>query len=734
MMVGSSIYTITFVLTQRELDLHCATYGIPAELRPELPDRNSIIKDRPPGKIGMYTRFIEFANFPVPLSKFLLCILEYYQIHLSQLLVIGATKVSHFELMCRVVGCAPTVCTFRRFYVNSLSNGWLSFSRRSGADDPCCVSKKFDSLKNWNNHFFWIDATMFPLSVSWFNGSSIVKDPLPVEDVVDFLCLSCSFIENDIRPTVLCDDEGKMGLLDFVQSADPFKVKTGERTLATDERARTKDVSTSDAQPATAGKSHAALRRLIKQGASEAGGYGFVVPATEDIASSVTPTSEREYEDDFDHGSNVRIHPPSGRFTILSSSSIDTDIPASPQVVPSTIVVGSEDEVRDISAPKIEAGGSSISETETGTLSATPSHSSTDDFYDSQSVDSATAGDVYAALRNQSNVGFLNCFNINSAQHTSMVSELRLRFEHEIMSGEKFEKKFSESAAIVQQRDAEIADLKAKLGKAESEAAEVITLRQHVTELETAATARATEVVALNKRNAALSGKVSALGSVHGKLDGKISKLTDAAARRPDERVAEMNGCIADVKRDMDEHLYPYMFTAIAGQRWVIGHGLRLAVYKCARSAECRTTMRKVISMAINKGIQKGLKFENVPFPLLDKLDCLKDSLLAPIMSALTLKDDHGNVDTSPSFSGFQPSLDQVSIPIYSESGEVIREMLLSEVVPFVIRSAERRGLCPPSSIAPSTSIGISNYQISTLAQPHDDLFDTGVLDKPTDA
>ncbi|GKE60632.1 hypothetical protein Tco_1510999, partial [Tanacetum coccineum] len=91
-MVGSSIYTVTSVLTQRELDLFCSTYNIPAGLRPELPDRNSTIKDSPEGKIGIYTRFIEFANYRFPLSKFLLYVHEYYQISLSQLSVIGAAK------------------------------------------------------------------------------------------------------------------------------------------------------------------------------------------------------------------------------------------------------------------------------------------------------------------------------------------------------------------------------------------------------------------------------------------------------------------------------------------------------------------------------------------------------------------------------------------------------------------------------------------------------------------
>nr|GEX15732.1 hypothetical protein [Tanacetum cinerariifolium] len=202
-------------------DQHCATFSIPAELRPELPERNAIIKYSPEGKIGMYTHFIEFANYRIPLSKFLLCVLEYYHINLSQLSVIGAAKVSHFEVMCRALGRIPTLGTFRRFYVNLISNGWLSFSKRGV-------------------------------------GTSVVKDPLPVDEDVDlpcvelfnenhtlsrkypetFLCLvglSRSFIETDVRPTLLYDNDEEMGLLDFVKFADPFKVKVGERTLVDNE-------------------------------------------------------------------------------------------------------------------------------------------------------------------------------------------------------------------------------------------------------------------------------------------------------------------------------------------------------------------------------------------------------------------------------------------------------------------------------------------------------------------
>ncbi|GJU27935.1 hypothetical protein Tco_1166556 [Tanacetum coccineum] len=354
-MVGSSIYSVTSVLTQKDLDLHCAAFNIPVELRSELPDRDSTIKDSPEGKIGMYTRFIEFANYRIPLSKFLLCVLEYYQINLSQLSVIGAAKVSHFEIMCRALGRIPTVGTFRRFYVNSISNGWLSFSRRG-------------------------DASVCPLSIPWFDGASVVKDPLLVDEVVDlpcvellnenrtlirkyletFLCLvglSRPFVKIDVRPTLLHNNDEEMGLLDFVKFADPFKVKVGERTLAENEvplvtetedrknkvafasgsppakKAQTEGIVNSNSRPSTTGKSPSSLQRLSRQNEQASTGSGSAAPATEDVtSSSVTLTPEFAHED-ASHD-NVRTRPASGRFVVLSSGSTDADIPTSPQVVP----------------------------------------------------------------------------------------------------------------------------------------------------------------------------------------------------------------------------------------------------------------------------------------------------------------------------------------------------------------------------------------------------------------
>ncbi|GJU43071.1 hypothetical protein Tco_1200337 [Tanacetum coccineum] len=255
-MVANTIDYVTSVLSQKDLDVFCRTYNIPARLKPELPGRDDTIKNSPAGKIGIYTRFIEFANFRILLSRFLLSVLQYYQINFSQLSVLGAAKVNHFKIMCRVLGYQPSLGMFHRFYINFISNGWLSFLRRDPT--PCRFSKKFDSLKGWNDHFFWIDASICPIFVSWYNNVPIRRDSLPSDNLMDFelleklnnnrtvirrypetfMCLIGlirSFDDPLVRLTLLKSDESGGFRLLCVHFVSFIYVKIGERTLAEDE-------------------------------------------------------------------------------------------------------------------------------------------------------------------------------------------------------------------------------------------------------------------------------------------------------------------------------------------------------------------------------------------------------------------------------------------------------------------------------------------------------------------
>ncbi|GJV20594.1 hypothetical protein Tco_1369614 [Tanacetum coccineum] len=175
----SAITDIRCVLTHKALDAFCDKLHILEEVHPVLPNHNDMMHERPTGKIGLYTRFFDYANFRLPLSTFFVDVLRHFLINISQLFVIGAAKVSHFEILCRVYGIVPTIGLFRCFYVNSKKSGWMSFIKRSD-NAPVCYTKPLDSLKNWNDHVFWVDDFAFPASFPWHTAKHVTKDPAPV--------------------------------------------------------------------------------------------------------------------------------------------------------------------------------------------------------------------------------------------------------------------------------------------------------------------------------------------------------------------------------------------------------------------------------------------------------------------------------------------------------------------------------------------------------------------------
>ncbi|GJR43104.1 hypothetical protein Tco_1311207 [Tanacetum coccineum] len=397
--------------------------------------------------IGIYTQFIEFANFRIPFSKFLLCVLQYYQINFSQLSVLAAAKISHFEIMCRVLVHQPSLGTFH------------------------------------------------------------------------------------------------MGLLDFVKSVDPFRVKTGERTLADGEvplltktadmvvapsdqvvrlvshtiadeikehsgknkrkvgfsnvtppvkKARAGGVRINEPVATTVGKSPAVIQKLITQSdQAQVDSEAAASRAEEFVSSSVTPTPEHDYEDESISTHDDNVAPP------VSSLHVDVDIAATGHVV----------ETGDSFVPRAGVGEPSVLGNETGTSSTALDHGSpVDDFYNSHTVDSVIAHNIYVPKWDVTNDAQMD----DPAMCRNLVDHLpppACFFE------------------VVQQRDAEIVVLKTMLEKAENDVVGVVKLRRRVSELEATTAAKAEELAGFSVQNAKLSGQVSGLESVRDGLKGKVVEL-----------------------------------------------------------------------------------------------------------------------------------------------------------------------------------------------------------------
>nr|GEX83164.1 JmjC domain-containing protein [Tanacetum cinerariifolium] len=160
------------------------------------------------------------------------------------------------------------------------------------------------------------------------------------------------------------------------------------------------------------------------------------------------------------------------------------------------------------------------------------------------------------------------------------------------------------------------------------------------------------------------------------------------------------------------------MLTVIDGRRWIIEHGLRLAVMKCAESIELRQVFADVVSVEIAKGMSKGLKHgvehekakvdlvaieaydaEDLKYPLVDQLEKLKDAPINVIMASLFLESDSGE-DAPQWIRELRPNSSQLKISVYPEvrspkdPWSFKDEILLEDAIAANVSHIEKKKKC----------------------------------------
>ncbi|GKA96468.1 hypothetical protein Tco_0818563 [Tanacetum coccineum] len=603
-----TIDSATSVLTQDQLDIIYANYFIPEDLHLELPGPNDTIKDSLDGKIGLYTRFFDFANFRIPLSPFLVDVLRYFWIHLSQLSVIGANTL-------------------------------------------CCYTKVLDSLNNWNNKFFRIDKSVIPPpSVNQFDAEEcqiLSSNPLPFKKLLElflygFVCLQTADI------VLVVDEENNVVAGGNVGSSVAAPLKRVGST--------------------TGRKSLEIIQRLARQSSLSVEAEVSAPSTTPFITTSLTPSPAAD-ETDLVSRSNLHHIPASKRFVIIidsSSESASKTDDSSPSRSAAQIMGILTDSVFVAIVLVVEAG-----------VSFAPVHG---------------AG--------KTSISLVKEFNVGASRHAAMNSELRVRYEQALRLKRKFKNKYVKSYDLVQERyvkvtslktqlevrEAEAASLRTQLELKEAEAAEAIRLRCQVYDLEAAAMLKVDESATLGVRNAKLMGEEKLRKDFEADHDEKTKCIRDLAAQY-------------SISIDMDKDLFPSMLTAIAGRRWVIGHGLRLAVMKYAESSELLSLFGNVFGLAIDsERYQASLDdLKDLSFPLLDQLEVKKDAPIERIKAYLYLEGSHGEEDTPEWFPKLQPSSSQFKVPVYHERTDVHaplvvdREVLLDDSITANVTHVEQK-------------------------------------------
>nr|GEU32160.1 hypothetical protein [Tanacetum cinerariifolium] len=346
-------------------------------------------------------------------------------------------------------------------------------------------------------------------------------------------------------------------------------------------------------------------------------------------------------------------------------------------------------------------------------------------------VDHVAPSGYFFELCHMRNEDFLRQYNVNLARQVALGSQLRLRFEQETKLLRKSVAQVARRDKRIEARELEIKNIEARLEtEADMKRAAEDMSAGLIKELEDMR-ARFSD---LQVSHGQLSHQVASLKeqvSGEEKLKAAFEKFKQYENERIERWCAELDAHLDALSINFDEELYPHMLTTITCRRWVIGHGLRLAMMKCAESLEMRQAFTDVVSAGVAKGMSEGLKHEvehgraqltvesieaydleaeakfvaafqslkDLKYPLLDQLEGLKDAPMDVIMAALYLESDTGG-DAPQYIRDLRPSSSQLAIPVYPKARDprnpwaYKKEIKLSDAIAVNIIRAEKKKKC----------------------------------------
>lgn len=87
------------------------------------------VRTPPKGWVRIYVDYFK-EGFCIPVSTFLVKVLKYYKIHLSQLMPNAVSHIIGFEVLCWSKGRTCAVGLFRYFFLLKLPQEWYNYSLR----------------------------------------------------------------------------------------------------------------------------------------------------------------------------------------------------------------------------------------------------------------------------------------------------------------------------------------------------------------------------------------------------------------------------------------------------------------------------------------------------------------------------------------------------------------------------------------------------------------------------
>nr|GEW64651.1 hypothetical protein [Tanacetum cinerariifolium] len=443
----------------------------------------------------------------------------------------------------------------------------MSFSKRQGID-VVCYTKPLDSLKGWNDYFFWINAFVCPALFSWHTGKSVSRDVIPMS--YEFSLEHYATLVTYPAPFHKCLFCAEIDLMSFIRTVDPTKVGIGERPRDEDEP-KLLETTVGRVVPLLpvaldrfSGELVASVDKLFdeggsgeqaKQGDSASGGHASKKRKTKVVDAGEPSHPDKKLRDDYGAlgGPTVGGKSQSSIQRLLAGAVQNTEVrvrvmttlPFVSSSVSTTPEHSSDHSGVNIAEAEVDSVVRTSMPIITSATITTPTAIAKEKLVGSFvfGADSPFIGGSHPIPG-----GFSDCigsdFLIGGIHTMSLRAEVPMRAEYNIRERRRLDSIVEERDALLKAKDEEVGSLKAQLVLKEAEAAEAIRLRAEASNFEAVEKSLQSEVTALKERNNLLETEKI-------RLDAKVVDLA-ASVKVREQEVADLVAVVTFVKLQND--------------------------------------------------------------------------------------------------------------------------------------------------------------------------------------
>nr|GEW63795.1 hypothetical protein [Tanacetum cinerariifolium] len=87
-------------------------------------------------------------------------------------------------------------------------------------------------------------------------------------------------------------------------------------------------------------------------------------------------------------------------------------------------------------------------------------------------------------------------------------------------------------------------------------------------------------------------------------LTERLEEFQDAQLKVVNDKFDKLHADFVEVTLHLEERFYSYLLTTIVGRKWLLTHGMKLAISKCLNSLGYLSALGTAVSKAIEKGLE----------------------------------------------------------------------------------------------------------------------------------